>query len=109
MQYLAEQFSSQNEMTNRTDTSCAPDPADIEMSSISSGVLAASTPSIQDEVLRASNGGNVTHSAGPARDQVQTIWDPYRNRFRVLASCLTVFGNGSNDSAPGALIASIEK
>jgi hypothetical protein len=26
-----------------------------------------------------------------------------------LASCMAAFGNGTNDSAPGALIASIEK
>jgi hypothetical protein len=42
-------------------------------------------------------------------DQVQTVWDPYWNRFRVLAACLTSFANGMNDSAPGALIASIER
>ena len=42
-------------------------------------------------------------------DQVQTVWNPYWNRFRVLAACLTAFANGMNDSAPGALIASIER
>lgn len=42
-------------------------------------------------------------------DQVQTVWNPYWNRFRVLAACLTSFANGMNDSAPGALIASIER
>jgi hypothetical protein len=42
-------------------------------------------------------------------DQVQTFWSPYWNRFRVLAACLTSFANGMNDSAPGALIASIER
>jgi hypothetical protein len=95
-------------MTNQTDAACASYPVDIEMYSISSGVVAAPTPQIH-EATESSNGGNIAHSAGTALDQVQTIWDPYKNRFRVLASCLTVFGNGSNDSAPGALIASIEK
>jgi hypothetical protein len=41
-------------------------------------------------------------------DQKQTIWKPYMNRFRVLGCCLTGFANGMNDSAPGALISSIE-
>ena len=44
-----------------------------------------------------------------ASEQIQTIWNPYKNRFRVMASCMTVFANGMNDSAPGALIASIER
>lgn len=42
-------------------------------------------------------------------EQVQTIWHPYKNRFRVMAACLTSLGNGMNDSAPGALIASVER
>jgi hypothetical protein len=42
-------------------------------------------------------------------EQVQTIWHPYKNRFRVMAACLTSFANGMNDSAPGALIASLER
>lgn len=52
-----------------------------------------------------------TISSPPDRmvDQAQTIWEPYKNRFRVLAACLTAFGNGMNDSANGALIESIEK
>ncbi len=48
-------------------------------------------------------------SPGQSTDHIQTIWEPYRNRFRVLAACLSSFANGMNDSAPGALIASIEK
>jgi hypothetical protein len=46
---------------------------------------------------------------GPISDQVQTIWYPYKNRFRVMAACLTAMANGMNDSAPGALIASLER
>jgi hypothetical protein len=42
-------------------------------------------------------------------EQMQTVWSPYKNRYRVLAACLMAFANGMNDSAPGALIASIEK
>ncbi|EPE29802.1 MFS general substrate transporter [Glarea lozoyensis ATCC 20868] len=41
-------------------------------------------------------------------DQKQTLWKPYMNRFRVIGCCLTGFANGMNDSAPGALISSIE-
>jgi hypothetical protein len=48
-------------------------------------------------------------SPGQSTDHIQTTWEPYRNRFRVLAACLSSFANGMNDSAPGALIASIEK
>lgn len=50
-----------------------------------------------------------SRQTGPATEQVQTIWKPYKNRFRVLACCMTAFGNGMNDSAPGALLASIER
>ncbi|KAH7419512.1 putative MFS efflux transporter [Cadophora sp. MPI-SDFR-AT-0126] len=42
-------------------------------------------------------------------DKVQTVWEPYKNRFRVLASCFMALSNGMNDSAPGALIESIER
>lgn len=46
---------------------------------------------------------------GPMVDQMQTLWEPYKNRFRVLAASLTALANGMNDSANGALIGSIEK
>ncbi len=39
----------------------------------------------------------------------QSVWDPYMNRFRFLSVCFTNFGNGMNDSAPGALIPYMEK
>ena len=42
-------------------------------------------------------------------NQIQTMWNLYMNRFRVLATCLAAFRNGMNDSALGALIASIER
>lgn len=40
---------------------------------------------------------------------MQGVWDPYMNRFRLLSICLMNFGNGLNDSAPGALIPYMEK
>ncbi len=42
-------------------------------------------------------------------EALQTVWQPYMNRFRLLAVCLMNFGNGLNDSAPGALIPYIER
>lgn len=45
----------------------------------------------------------------PTSEQLQSLWNPHKNRFRVLASCMTAFGNGMNDAAAGALIASLEK
>jgi fucose permease len=40
--------------------------------------------------------------------QLQSWCTPAINRWRVLSCCLVYFGNGLNDSAPGALIPSIE-
>lgn len=97
-------------MPNRTDPARAPYPADIENYSISNWVVTTpAPPPIQDGTPRPLNSGDITHPASLNLEQVQTISKPYKNRFRELSSCLTVFGNGSNDSAPGALIASIEK
>jgi len=54
-------------------------------------------------------GGVRSSSPGRMADQMQTLWEPYKNRFRVLAACGTALANGMNDSANGALIGSIEK
>jgi hypothetical protein len=62
------------------------------------------------ESRRVSNDENRnTDGPGPVSEQVQTIWHPYKNRFRLMAACLTAMANGMNDSAPGALIASLER
>ncbi|KAF8854208.1 MFS general substrate transporter [Acephala macrosclerotiorum] len=42
-------------------------------------------------------------------DVLQSFSNPPMNRFRMLSVCLMNFGNGLNDSAPGALIPYIEK
>ena len=42
-------------------------------------------------------------------DAVQSFSHPPMNRFRMVSVCLLNFGNGLNDSAPGALIPYIEK
>lgn len=44
-----------------------------------------------------------------AIDVVQTLSNPPMNKYRLLSACLVLLGNGLNDSAPGALIPSIEK
>ncbi|KAF4826545.1 Bypass of stop codon protein 6 [Colletotrichum tropicale] len=44
-----------------------------------------------------------------AIESLPSITDPYMNRFRLAAACLINFGNGLNDSAPGALIPYMEK
>ena len=38
-----------------------------------------------------------------------SFWFPKMNKWRVLAACLTYFGNGMSDSAPGALIPYVEE
>lgn len=42
-------------------------------------------------------------------DVVQTLSNPPINKYRLLSACLMCFGNGLNDSAPGALIPYLEK
>ncbi|KUJ22115.1 putative MFS efflux transporter [Mollisia scopiformis] len=42
-------------------------------------------------------------------DRLETIWNPYKNRYRVLAACITLLGNGMNDAATGTLIQSFER
>lgn len=44
-----------------------------------------------------------------AIDALQTLSDPPMNKYRLFSACLMNLGNGLNDSAPGALIPSIEK
>jgi hypothetical protein len=58
---------------------------------------------------------NELESSQPATPRQQTatgvfpsFFYPAMNRWRVLAACLTYFGNGMSDSAPGALIPYIE-
>jgi hypothetical protein len=71
---------------NNTATVAAPHNGDIEMSRPAS-------PDVPDE----------------ATNVVQTVWQPYMNRFRLLAACIAAFTNGMNDSAAGALIPYMEK
>lgn len=45
----------------------------------------------------------------PVVESVESIWNPYMNRFRFLSACVTSICAGLNDSAPGALLPYIEK
>ncbi|KAK3392374.1 major facilitator superfamily domain-containing protein [Sordaria brevicollis] len=42
-------------------------------------------------------------------EALQSIMQPYMNRWRLLAMCLINLSNGMSDSAPGALIPSMEE
>ncbi|KAI4214970.1 MAG: hypothetical protein LQ351_002686 [Letrouitia transgressa] len=44
-----------------------------------------------------------------AAEVLQTLSNPPMNKYRLLSACLMCFGNGLNDSAPGALIPYMEK
>jgi hypothetical protein len=97
------------EMAIQNNNTNAPVTIDIEMHSISSGAAISKPTSIYEVVENSSHNENIIQSSGPVLEQIQTVWSPYKNRFRLLACCMTAFGNGLNDSAPGALIASMER
>ncbi|KJZ79972.1 hypothetical protein HIM_00686 [Hirsutella minnesotensis 3608] len=42
-------------------------------------------------------------------EAMASVWHPFMNRFRLLAVCLSNFGNALNDGAIGALIPYMEK
>lgn len=90
-------------------------PIDFEMQPLPMRDMSLGSGSIlqlvnNPESRRVSNEGNRdSESRGAISEQVQTIWHPYKNRFRLMAACATSMANGMNDSAPGALIASLER
>lgn len=43
-----------------------------------------------------------------AFEPVQSMWDPYMNRWRLLYACLMNLANGVSDSSTGALIPYME-
>lgn len=56
-------------------------------------------------------GNDVEMSRPPSPDAVEVVpdvWQPFMNRFRLVASCLAYLGNGLVDSAAGALIPYME-
>lgn len=58
---------------------------------------------------------DVELSDGPLQEQasavgvVPSVWDPYMNRFRFVATCVTTIADALSDGAAGALIPYIEK
>lgn len=42
-------------------------------------------------------------------EALQSMWDPYMNRFRLLSACLTTFLNGMSDAASGPILPHMEK
>ena len=69
-----------------------------------SGTRTPPTPS-ELEINRPATPRNADNSV----EAMQSFSSPPMNRFRMLSACLLNFGNGLNDSAPGALIPYIEK
>ena len=60
------------------------------------------------EDLEMSRPASPTVPADGGVEALPSIWDPYMNRYRFLATCLCYFTNGLSDSAPGALIPHME-
>lgn len=50
-----------------------------------------------------------THKNEDISEIAQTLSNPAINKYRLFSACLMCFGNGLNDSAPGALIPYLEK
>lgn len=42
-------------------------------------------------------------------EALQSMWDPYMNRFRLMSACLMNLMNGMSDSASGPVIPYMEK
>jgi len=61
---------------------------------------------VNDAEISEANTAEIENEGVYAR---QSFSNPPMNRYRMLASCLMIFGNGMSDSAPGALIPYIEK
>ncbi|KAM0321904.1 hypothetical protein ACHAQA_009801 [Verticillium albo-atrum] len=76
---------------------------------------AASRPSSRPSTPPSGSDLEMSRPASPSQDPadvaepLQSLWDPYMNRWRLLTACLMNLGNGLNDSAPGALIPYMEK
>lgn len=95
----------------------------IELSRINTAANAGDTtnstprgsaaPSRGQSPARTPNAGSDVEMSRPSSptpfEVLQSISDPHMNRYRMAASCLMNFGNGLNDSAPGALIPYMEK
>ncbi|KAH7319824.1 MFS efflux transporter [Stachybotrys elegans] len=66
----------------------------------------ASPPPVDEDLERSRPASPVPPDT--AAEVLPTIWQPFMNRFRVLAVCMANFSNALNDSAAGALIPYME-
>ena len=71
-------------------------------------IQVASTPATPRTPTQFEQSRPPTPQQDRAADIAQSFWNPYMNRFRVVACCLMLIGNGLNDAAPGALLNYIE-
>ncbi|EFX06098.1 major facilitator superfamily transporter [Grosmannia clavigera kw1407] len=55
------------------------------------------------------NGNGLSGDEADGVEALQSIWDPYMNRFRLATISLINFANGLNDSAAGAVLPYIER
>jgi hypothetical protein len=94
-------------------------PTDIEMKPSNHGAGRKEPPSTPGSITQtpmASKTPNELEMSRPSSPQhgssvdiIQTIWNPYMNRFRLTAVCVISLGLGLNDLSSGALLAYIEK
>ena len=68
----------------------------------------AVTPPRESEDLEMSR-PTTPDPAPDAFEAMGSVWNPFMNRFRLLAVCLANLGNALSDSAAGALIPYMEK
>ena len=82
-------------------------------SSVPSTTIGAQTPRSGFQIPITPNELEMSRPPSPknddAADVVQTLSNPPMNKYRLLSACFMCFGNGINDSAPGALIPYMEK
>ncbi|KAK3955937.1 major facilitator superfamily domain-containing protein [Pseudoneurospora amorphoporcata] len=73
----------------------------------------SSGPELEDQsrpgTPNASSSLNNGSAHNDTAEAMQSIMNPYMNRWRLLAMCLINLSNGMSDSAPGALIPAIEE
>jgi hypothetical protein len=74
---------------------------------------ASSSPPIDTNDLEMSRPASSDDSRTDVRPEdyveaMPSVWEPYMNRYRLVAMCLGGLINGLNDSAAGALIPSME-
>ncbi|KAI4165497.1 MAG: hypothetical protein LQ342_000907 [Letrouitia transgressa] len=73
----------------------------------------AQATSNRSQTPATSNDLETSRSSSPVNEEaaevLQTLSNPPMNKYRLLSACLMCFGNGLNDSAPGALIPYMEK